>query len=117
MAKRKANGAAQDGPTKGHNVKELHKVIRECAHAMVDIKRRRQELNEEAGDIRKRLKDHGIQTDSFDFAVRQMEREPEARNTYLNDIQVAFEALGIGGQGDLFPKAEESEDKAESRAR
>ena len=96
----KANG--EDGPTKGHNVKELKKVIRECAQTMVRIKKERKELNEEAGDVRKRIKEHGIQPDSFDFAVKQLEREPEARKTYIDDINIAFEALGIGGQVDMI---------------
>lgn len=109
--KPKTNG--DDTATKGHNVKELYKVIRECAQEMNVIRRERQALNERAGDIRKRVKDHGIQTGSFDFAVKQAEREPEARASYLDGIRLSFEALGIGGQGDMFPPKSESGEGAE----
>ena len=42
-----------------HNVKDMNKIIRECRDGMIDIRQRRRDLNEEAGDIRKRLKDAG----------------------------------------------------------
>lgn len=99
------NGADQ-GVSKSHNVKELTKLIRECATSMVEIKGERQELNERAGDIRKRLRESGVETKAFDFAVRLKEMEGEAQGNYIDWLKVSFEALGIGAQADMFPKAE-----------
>ena len=95
-SKSKSNGG--DGPTKGHNVADLNKLIRNCAQEATQIKRERQELNERMGDIRKKLKESGIQTAAFDFALRLMEQEADARAEYLDQLSVNFEALGIGRQ-------------------
>lgn len=106
-----ANGA--DGPTKGHNIADLKKLIRNCAQEVVGIKTERQGLNERMGDIRKRLKDSGVQPKAFDFAVRVLELEAEARAEYLDNLSINFEALGIGGQADMFLVKDEAGDEAE----
>ena len=108
MAK-KPNGGAENGSesaNKSHNVKELTKLIRSCATEAVEIKRERQALNERASDIRKRLRESGVETKAFDFAVRLKEMEGEAQGNYIDWLKVSFEALGIGAQADMFPKAE-----------
>ena len=88
--------------TKDHNVGDLKKLIKECAGQMKDIKAERQTLNERAGEIRKRLKDAGVQTAAFDFALRVEEMEEEARDSYLDSLRLNFDALAIGAQGSLF---------------
>ena len=109
--KMKANGGeSAPGTTNAkHNIANLNKVIKECAGEMIQIKRERGGLNERAGDIRTRLKEAGVQTAAFDFALRVQDMEQEARDSYLESLRVNFEALGIGGQGDMFPAAAESE--------
>ena len=89
----------------GHDVNDLKKVIRECAHQMLEIIGERKELNERAGDIRKRLTEAGVQTKAFDFAVRVREMEKEAQTDYLESLQINFEALSIGAQSEMFREA------------
>ena len=89
----------------GHNVADLKKVICECAHEMVEILGERKEINERAGDIRKRLTDAGVQTKAFDFAVKIQQMEQEARDDYLDSLRINFDALGIGAQSEMFQEA------------
>lgn len=102
MAKNLSDASPDDAPAGNpqHNVGDLKKMIRECASSMLDIRSERRELNERAGDIRKRLKDAGIQTAAFDYAVRMTEMEQEARDSYLDTLSLAFETLGISEQLD-----------------
>ena len=112
--KMKANGAeSAPGTTNAkHNIANLNKVIKECAGEMLQIKRERGDLNERAGDIRTRLKEAGVQTAAFDFALRVQDMEQEARDSYLDSLQVNFDALGIGGQLSMFPDAASATAKA-----
>ena len=103
----KANGP-DDGPTKGHNVKDLKKLICECAATAVEIKQERNELNDRMADIRKRLRESGAEPKAFDFAVRLQAMETEAQGNYIDQLRVCFESLGIGSQGSLFPNADEA---------
>ena len=89
----------------GHNVGDLNKAIRECAASMNEIKTERKELNERAGDIRKRLTKLGVETKAFDFAVRLQGMEQEARANYLDSLRINFDALGIGAQSEMFQEA------------
>lgn len=108
MARRKKQNDSEqqqeDGPTIGHNVADLHKLIRNCASEMSQIKKERAALNERAGDIRDRLKESGVQTKAFEFALRLYEQEPEARAEYLDNLRLNFEALSIGAQSEMFPE-------------
>lgn len=105
MAKQLTSENASEGANKQHNVKDLNKLIRECAKEMLEIKDERQDLNERAGEIRKRLRDSGVETKAFEFAVRVSEMEAEAKGNYIDWLKVSFEALGVGQQGSLFPDA------------
>ena len=63
----------------------------------------RKELNEQAGDIRTRLKDSSIHVPSFMAAMRIKEMgDDEAREAYLEGLRESFEALGVGGQLSMF---------------
>ena len=78
---------------------------------MLEIKEERKGLNERAGDIRTRLKESGIQTKAFDFAVRCYEMEQEARENYMDSLSLVFDTLEIGQQLD-WVKAAMTEDGA-----
>jgi ribosome modulation factor len=83
--------------TAGHNSKERAKIIQTCAEQMRGIKATRKELNEDAGEIRQRLKDAGIPTEAFDAALRLADMEDiAARDTFLDGLRESAEALGIG---------------------
>ena len=98
------NGAesAEGTSNAKHNVANLNKVIKRSAVDMLQIKRERGGLNKRAGDIRTRLKDAGVQTKAFEFAIRLQDMEQEARDSYLESLRLNFDALGIGGQGEMF---------------
>ena len=103
MAKKmSANGSGDDGPSKGHNVADLKKLICECTLSAVEIKKERGELNERMADIRKRLREAGAEPKAFDFAVRVREMESETQGNYIDQLRVCFEALSIGSQSDMF---------------
>ena len=101
----KSNGGESPEGTAGakHNVANLTKMIKECAEEMTEIKEDRKTLNARAGDIRKRITDAGQQPKALDFAVRLLEMDDEGREAYLESLKLNFEALSIGGQGDMFP--------------
>lgn len=92
-----------NGANKAHNIADVSKLIRDCAREMIEIKEARKELNERAGEIRQRLRDSGVETKAFEFAVRVSEMEQEAKGNYIDWLRVSFEALGVGQQGSLFP--------------
>ena len=114
MAKKlKPNGAesAEGTSNAKHNVANLEKVIKECAAEMSKIKTERFGLNERSGEIRKRLREAGVQTAAFEFALKVQDMEQEARDSYLDSLRVNFEALGIGSQGDMFVGDAKAEDQ------
>lgn len=93
-----SNGAAPEGG----NVADTKALINECRTAMNEIAEQRKELNEQAADIRERLRDAGIQVKAFEFSRRLYNMEIEARASYLDDLHVSMEAMGIGEHGDFF---------------
>ncbi len=114
--KLKANGPESPEGTAGakQNVKNLTKMIRECAGAMVQIKKERADLTARAGDIRKRIKDAGQQPKALDFALRVQEMDEKGRESYLESLKLNFEALSIGGQGEMFDTGREATAPAET---
>lgn len=106
MAKRlKADGQAREeaGGTAKHNVQALQKVDRECAEQMLKIRQKRRELNDQAAKIRKRVKDNDLDVDTFNLAVRLLEKDVEDRDKYVDSLRFHFESLDIGEQATLFP--------------
>lgn len=93
-----------------HNIADIMKLIKDCAASMVDIKARRKELNEEASDIRERLRDSGVQPKAFDFALKLFEMEAEARAEYIDSLRLNMEAMDVGEQGLLFLNGEFPDD-------
>jgi hypothetical protein len=101
-------GAAGTDPE--HNMKARTQIINECARQMNTIKEKRSALNEEASEIRKRLKDAGIGLEAFDFAQKVEARSDDDRQAFLDDIREQFRARGLGFQSDMgFPEAAASD--------
>jgi uncharacterized protein (UPF0335 family) len=101
----KANGEGAASPD--HNEKEIPALIRKCAREALEIKDQRKELSSQMADIRQRLRDSGVETKAFEFAVKVREMEREAQENYIDWLRISFESLGIGGQSSLFPEAAE----------
>lgn len=108
--------ASSGGATAGHNVAGLHKLIRESAATMEQIDGQRKALNEEAAEVRERLRDAGVQTKTFDLARRIKSMEAEGRSDYLDSLRTNFAALLPGGQGELFIDANVSEGGPDPKA-
>jgi hypothetical protein len=111
MAKRKKNGLdtvssaerEQANPTKsidttaGHNSGERAKIMQECAEQMRGIKAERKELNDRAGEIRKRLEDAGINVKAWEAMLRIADMDDQAaRDSYVDGLQEAYSALAPG---------------------
>lgn len=94
-------GKPDNGPSIEHNSKERAKIISECGTQMKSIMSQRKDLNEEASEIRERLRDNGIDVKSFMAALRLSEMDDtNARDNYLDGLKESFRALGMGGQLD-----------------
>ena len=97
-----------DHPTQDHNVKSRAVIMTECATEMRRIKTERKELNEQAGDIRKRLRDVDINVKAWEAALRISDMDDvEARDAYMDGLREAFEALGVGQQMDWIAAQEQ----------
>lgn len=108
--KLKPNGEGQ--ATKDHNSAEVKQVIKEVADEVIALKAERSEINAKITKARGRLKSLGVKMLDFNAALRLYELEAEDRNESLTAIKLAFEALGIGAQGDLFPEPAAAEQSA-----
>lgn len=94
---------SEEGPSKGHNADGLRKMIADCAGEVKRIKAERAELNAQMGDIRKRLREADVNVKAFEAACRLVELEPEAQESYGEWLRFSWDALGIGGQSEMFP--------------
>jgi len=86
----------------GSNQPDRDALIVECTEKMNDIEERRKELNSDAADCRLRLTDAGIQVKAFEFSRKLGKMEVEARDSYLDDLQISMMAQGIAVQGNFF---------------
>lgn len=92
-------------PTEGevtalHNVKSRTAILAECGEQFRGIQAERSALNEQAGEIRTRLKEIGVEPKAFMAALRCADMEKEGQDKYMDTFQEAFNALGSGGQLD-----------------
>lgn len=113
MARNKATDGkpVEEGNGIEHNSASRKKIMSECAHQMREIKSQRAELNEQASDIRSRLRDNGIDVKSFEAALRLADMEDEgARDVYIDGLREAFAALGIGQQLSMFDGDDDGDD-------
>lgn len=112
MARKKKNGSNEDDisaetQAAQHNAGMRKDIMRDCAQSMRRIIAQRKELNEEAGDIRKRLRDCDINVKAWEAALRLSDMDDdEARNSYLDGLREAFEAIGTGQMVSMFSDEE-----------
>lgn len=100
--KKKSDTDEESNGNAGHNVADIKALIRECSAEFLDIAEARKELNEQAGEMRKRLRDAGVDTNAFEYGVKVAQMDPDAKGNYLDWVRVTFETLDVGGQGALF---------------
>lgn len=94
----------QNQPISGkvHNAAAREDIQRECRAGFRGIMAKRAELNEEAGELRKRLRDAGINVEGFMFALKVGEREQDDRDAFMDGLRESFQAMGIGEQGSFL---------------
>lgn len=101
----------KSAPTKD-NQKAQDDIIKECAAEFKRIDAARKELNDEAKEVRKRLKNIGIDHNAFRGVEKLRDMEQEARNKYMEDLTQVYSVLGISGQLDwvsAIPEPTEAE--------
>ncbi len=104
---------AADEPGIGHNATEMKLDLMLAAQEIARIDEQIAELRAEKNEIKhEKVKTHGIKLADFNTVARWWKLEGDDRNETLDNIRVCCEALGIGGQGDLFPASPEPPEAA-----
>ncbi len=102
------NTNGNDDPGIGHNGGELRADLAKAATAINKIDEQISQLQAEKREIKvEKVKTHGIKMADFNTVLRWWKLENEDRDETLDNIRMCCEALGIGGQGDLFPTPDE----------
>ncbi len=97
----------------GHNVTEMKRDLLLAAQQVGKIDAEIAELRERKNEIKhEKIKAHGIKLADFNTVARWWKLEGNNRSETIDNIRVCCEALGIGGQGDLFPAAVEPPETA-----
>ena len=95
----------------GHNATEMKRDLLLAAQEIGKIDAEIAELRERKNEIKhERIKSHGIKLADFNTVARWWKLEGDDRSETIDNIRVCCEALGVGGQGDLFPAATEPAD-------
>lgn len=84
------------------NSAALEKLIQESANRLADIDAERKELNEEAAEMRAKLKDAGIMPQAFMSKYTQFKKLRTQKEGYRESEEICFEALNKMDQGVLF---------------
>ena len=103
MAKQlKGNGA--DEPGFGHNLGDMKRDLMLAAQEISRIDAEIAGLRERKAEIKhEKVKAHGIKLADFNTVLRWWNLESEDRDQTIDNIRICCEALGVGGQGELFP--------------
>ena len=97
----------------GHNATEMKRDLLLAAQDIGKIDAEIAELRERKNEIKhERIKSHGIKLADFNTVARWWKLEGEDRRETIDNIRVCCEALGIGGQGNLFPASPEPPEAA-----
>lgn len=94
--------------SRDHNSKDVKRTIKEAADKIIRLKAERSEVQAQITKVRAEVKSLGIKAVDFNAALRLYELDHEDRNESIDNIRIAFDALGIGGQGNMFPETEPS---------
>ena len=104
---------AADEPGIGHNATKMKHDLLLAAQEIGKIDAEIAELRERKNEIKyEKVKTHGVKLADFNTVARWWSLENEDRNETIDNIRLCCEALGIGGQGDLFPASPEPPETA-----
>lgn len=123
MARRAKQG--EDPDALAGSLTDKKRIIADAARDILALELERKGIGEQISEVRGRLKSAGILQADFNAALRLYKLEGDDRGNSITAIQICFEALGIGGQGSLFPEtgagtapaAAKPEVKVETRGR
>ena len=114
MAGKTKPGDAIQGVT---NLTSTKKVLKECADAFRRIKKEREELNKEAGEVRDHCRQQGIDPNWLLTALRMADLEPEAREHADESYAISREAIGLSFRQSLFDDLDNREKSEEVAAK
>lgn len=87
----------------GHNLKECKSDPMAAAREIARIEGEMSELREQIGEIKRAKVKPYMNLAEFNIAKRYwLFDDADERNTALDNLRVAFEALDIGGQMEMF---------------
>lgn len=101
-------------PTSGDNSAGIKSIIRSAADRILRLQEEIGELRAQITEVRSEVKGAGIKMADFNAALRLYRMEIENRNESLDNIRMCFDALGLGGQGELFPAGKQPKPANES---
>lgn len=84
------------------NSKGLEEFIQNCFQELSDIDEKRKELNDQAGDMRSRLKDKGINTNAFRDQYGFFKSGKHEKEEYKESAAICMDALNKMNTGELF---------------
>ena len=94
-----------DSGNQGHNSKHIKETIRSVADRVIRLQEEKAGIMAVIREAKAEVKGLGIKMADFNAAMRLYVLEDEDRAESVDNMKIAFEALGIGAQGDLFPDA------------
>ena len=102
----------------GGNIDGLFEKIAEARDSIVDLKKKRGEINAEIKAKREGMEALGITKKAFDLALSHFESSPEQREGFDDAYILAREGMGLkvkGAQLDMFnkDKKDQEDDNAE----
>lgn len=103
MAKRLKPG--EDPDALAGSLTDKKKIIAEAARDIIALELERKGVGERISEVRGRIKSAGILQADFNAALRLFKLEGDERSQSMDGLRVCFEALALGGQGELFPGA------------
>lgn len=115
-AKTNGGNPSPDSAVENHNVGNRRVAIQNAAQEMLAIKAERKALNERAREVRQTLKEMGVQTPAFDYALRVADMEDEAKAEYLDSLRECFDGLDVGQQLDFLDEAVDRAQKTAAAA-
>ena len=106
---------ADDAPDRQHNMGEMKEIIASTAANILRLKEEKATIQAAITEQRAKVKALGIKAVDFNAALRLYELEASERDESIDNLRLCFEALGFGGQGEMFPEPEAAETAKEKR--